>query len=327
MRWFSIIFLFLFVTVSGNAQLRWQNVDADFQPLPEGVHIYYSNDSLAGKPNIAYYLSAELKHTNYNFSAQIGSGKRYTPSQYYLQEKLPLLVVNTSFFDFRENRNLNVIIKQGKMLAYNQQCIVGKGRDSLTYIHLFGSAIGINKNREADIAWLYTDSNSRFPLASQNAIPIVKDSIARYTKKHLSKSSQFKKWKMQTAVGGGPVLVQHGKVQLSNNEELKFVGKAIYDLHPRTAMGYTANNKLIVLVVEGRNPKRAEGADLLQLGKILLDIGCVEAINLDGGGSSCMLINGKETIKPSDKEGQRPIPAVFMIQTISSPKQVQKLLK
>jgi len=36
-------------------------------------------------------------------------------------------------------------------------------------------------------------------------------------------------------------------------------------------------------------------------------------LNLDGGGSSCMLVNGKETIKPSDKEGQRAAPAVFII--------------
>jgi exopolysaccharide biosynthesis protein len=38
----------------------------------------------------------------------------------------------------------------------------------------------------------------------------------------------------------------------------------------------------------------------------------VEALNLDGGGSSCMLVYGKETIKPSDKK-QRAVPAVFMI--------------
>jgi exopolysaccharide biosynthesis protein len=52
---------------------------------------------------------------------------------------------------------------------------------------------------------------------------------------------------------------------------------------------------------------------LQQEAKILLDLGCYEALNLDGGGSSCMLVNGKETIKPSDKEGQRPIPGVFII--------------
>ena len=123
----------------------------------------------------------------------------------------------------------------------------------------------------------------------------------------------FEKWKMQTAVGGGPVLLQEGKIRITNNEELKFAGKAINDKHPRTAMGYTKDNKLIILVIEGRNPGIAEGATLTQEAQILKDLGCREALNLDGGGSSCMLVNGKETIKPSDKEGQRSVPAVFLI--------------
>ncbi|HMT73686.1 MAG TPA: phosphodiester glycosidase family protein, partial [Chitinophagaceae bacterium] len=72
------------------------------------------------------------------------------------------------------------------------------------------------------------------------------------------------------------------------------------------------DNKLIILVVEGRN-SNAGGATLTQEAQILKDIGCWEALNLDGGGSSCLLINGKETIKPSDKSGQRPVPAVFII--------------
>jgi exopolysaccharide biosynthesis protein len=46
---------------------------------------------------------------------------------------------------------------------------------------------------------------------------------------------------------------------------------------------------------------------------MLKDLGCVEALNLDGGGSSCLLVNGKETIRPSDKTGQRAVPAVFII--------------
>jgi len=47
--------------------------------------------------------------------------------------------------------------------------------------------------------------------------------------------------------------------------------------------------------------------------QIMLSLGCYEALNLDGGGSSCLLINGKETIRPSDKMGQRPVPAVFLV--------------
>ena len=119
---------------------------------------------------------------------------------------------------------------------------------------------------------------------------------------------------MKTAVGGGPVLVQNGQIKITNEEELKFTGKAINDKHPRTCMGYTADGYLIVMVIQGRFPGIAEGATLEQEAKLLIDLGCTEALNLDGGGSSCMLVNGKETIKPSDKTGERPVPAVFIIQ-------------
>lgn len=121
---------------------------------------------------------------------------------------------------------------------------------------------------------------------------------------------------MQTAVGGGPVLVQSGEISISNNQEIKFAGKAIDDKHPRSAMGYTKDDKLIFLAIEGRFPGKAEGATLTQTAQLLKDIGCIEALNLDGGGSSCLLINGKETITPSDKTGQRPIPAVFMVKKL-----------
>ena len=118
---------------------------------------------------------------------------------------------------------------------------------------------------------------------------------------------------MQTSVGGGPVLVQNGNIKITNEEELKFTGKAINDKHPRTCMGYTKDGNLIIMVIQGRFPGIAEGATLTQEAKLLIDLGCAEALNLDGGGSSCMLVNGKETIKPSDKEGERAVPAVFII--------------
>ena len=130
-----------------------------------------------------------------------------------------------------------------------------------------------------------------------------------------SKQWGLRKWKMQTAVGGGPVLLQNGEIKVTNNEELKFANKAINDKHPRTAMGYTKDGKLIILMIEGRS-KIAGGATLTQMAQLFKDLGCAEALNLDGGGSSCLLVNGKETIKVSDKEGQRAVPAVFVIKKL-----------
>jgi exopolysaccharide biosynthesis protein len=78
-------------------------------------------------------------------------------------------------------------------------------------------------------------------------------------------------------------------------------------------MGYTSDGKLIIMCIQGRFPTKAEGANLTQEAQLLKDLGCTEALNLDGGGSSCLLVNGKPTMQVSDKEGQRPVPAVFMI--------------
>jgi exopolysaccharide biosynthesis protein len=304
------------------AQLKWENVDSFYQSLPANVHVFKSTDSIEGKPNIAFYVIADIKDRNLVFTTDTTYKRRLTPKKIYDKNNQPLVVVNGTFFDFATNRNLNTVIKDGKLVSYNVHTIPLKGKDTLTYLHTFRSAIGISKKRKADVAWLYTDSTKKNALAAQiprsyynDSFPLlisnIKSTKVSYT--HGNFKRVFYKWKMQTAIGGGPVLVQDGKVQISNNEERMFTGKAIDDKHPRTAMGYTADGKLIILVVQGRFTGIAEGASLVQLANILTELGCREALNLDGGGSSCLLVNGKETIKPSDKEGQRPIPAVFMI--------------
>lgn len=309
------------------AQVKWKNVDSLFQPLPATVHVYYTNDSLDGKPNIAYYVSAELKDKSLDFIVDTTLGRRLTPTQYFERNNHPLLAVNCTFFEFTHNRNVNTVIKNGKLVGYNMHTISGRGKDTLTYRHPLGSAIGIDKKRNADVAWLFTDSSEKYAYAMQRPVhEVLKDSLNTFSKKKAALISQIanadgtvqstlSKWKMQTAVGGGPVLLQNGAIKITNNEELKFSGKGgLTDKHPRTCMGYTKDGKLIIMVIQGRFKGIAEGATLEQEAKLLQTIGCWEALNLDGGGSSCLLINGKETIKPSDKEGQRPVPCVFMIQ-------------
>jgi hypothetical protein len=311
-----------------SAQLNWQNVDSLFQPLPASVHVFKTTSRLDGKPTIAYYVEADLKDRKLDFTVDTTYRRRLAPYQFYEKNDKPLLVVNTTFFSFATNQNLNVVMKDKKLLGYNIHTIPGRGKDTLTYRHSFGSAIGISKRREADIAWLFTDSLANMPFAIQCPAQPFRDSSFHLSKKGAFNhkypgegtdkyfSLVFKKWKMQTAVGGGPVLLQNGEIKITNNEELKFTGKAIDDKHPRTAMGYTKDNKLIILVIEGRNPGKAEGATLMQEAQIFKDLGCIEALNLDGGGSSCLLINGKETIRVSDATGQRAVPAVFIIKVI-----------
>jgi exopolysaccharide biosynthesis protein len=218
--------------------------------------------------------------------------------------------VNGTFFSFSTNQNLNVLIRKGKVLSYNVPALKSQTSDSFYYPTR--SAIGISGNRRADVAWVFTDTAEKWPHAFQLRPIIAKGKTNDPSLADLNTIDPWKPWKMKTAIGGGPVLIQEGRINITNEEEQMFVN-GLADLHPRTAMGYTKNRKLIILVVQGRKPGIAEGATLNEEAKILADLDCFEALNLDGGGSSCMLVNGKETIKPSDKEGQRPVPGVFII--------------
>lgn len=323
-RAYTGIVLLLLLSFTVQAQLKWVNADADFAPLPANVHVYKTIDSLDGKPNIAFYVEAKLKDKHLNFTTDTTYKRRLTPTQFYEKNNQPLVVVNTTFFSFATNQNLNVVIKDGKLVSYNVHTIAGRGKDTFTYRHPLGSAIGISKKRKVDVAWLYADSSLKQAVAFETKPLLLKDSFYRVSKydfvpqlRHLPKIEKRKgikdKWKMQAAVGGGPVLLQKGEIKITNDEELKFSGKnGLIDKHPRTAMGYTADGRLIIMVIQGRSADAA-GATLVQEAQLFKDLGCVEALNLDGGGSSCMLINGKETIKPSDAAGERAVPAVFII--------------
>ena len=306
---FSLFILLCYFGCS-YSQLTWKNVTSEFGVLPSSIKVFKTTDSLNGRPFIAYYVEAKLKDKKLEFTTQAGNGSRYTPSQYFNNENSPYLVVNGTFFSFETNQNLNVVIRNGRMLAYNVPALKSKNTDSFYYPTR--SAMGLSKNRNPDVAWLFTDTAKRWPYAFQKRPIVAKGKTSDPSFNDLNTLDEWRWWTVQTAIGGGPVLVQHGKPFITNKEEQTFANADI-DKHPRTAMGYTKKKKLIILVIQGRFPGVAEGATLKEEAEILAALGCVEALNLDGGGSSCMLINGKETIKPSDKEGQRAVPAVFII--------------
>lgn len=313
-RSLSLTLSFL-LPIFASGQLHWTRADSSFGISHRGLQVYHTEDSLGGMPSKAYYVIADLRDRSLFFSTDTTLSRGLTPSGYQQRNPGSLVIVNGTFFNVKTYQNHDVVVTRGRMVAYNLNQMPLKGKDSLLFRYTTRSAIGISRNRRADAAWLYSDSGARHPIAYQLSPPSWKGNGNEYSISQFDAHSKSKgrEWKMRTAIGGGPMLVQDGKVSITNDEEAMFAGKAMHDLHPRTAMGYTANGKLIILVVEGRNKGVAEGASLVHLAEILVGLGCVEALNLDGGGSSCMLVNGKETIRPSDREGQRKVPAVFII--------------
>lgn len=82
---------------------------------------------------------------------------------------------------------------------------------------------------------------------------------------------------VKVAIGGEGPLVKDGVVQQ---------GVGPLGIHPRTAIGTKADGSLVLFEVDGRSPGFSEGVDTDELGNILKDMGVVNAMNLDGGGSS-----------------------------------------
>ena len=85
----SLLAVCFFKPVASFAQVRWINVDADYVPLPSSVQVFKTNDSLDGKPFIAYYVKAKLKDKKLDFTTDTTLGRRLTPLQFYEKNNKP----------------------------------------------------------------------------------------------------------------------------------------------------------------------------------------------------------------------------------------------
>ncbi len=125
-------------------------------------------------------------------------------------------------------------------------------------------------------------------------------------------------WSNQAqAIGGGPVLLRDGGSVIDWEAE-KFKDVFALNRHPRTAIGKTKSGDIWLVSVEGRQPQ-SEGATLAELSDIMKRLGCLEAINLDGGGSSTLNVLGLTINRPSDLQTERPV-ANALILTGDKPK-------
>ena len=113
-------------------------------------------------------------------------------------------------------------------------------------------------------------------------------------------------------IGGGPYLVKHGEIYVDTSAQKLL---AIGGRNPRTAIGYTKSGNLIMLTADGREGASI-GLTLNELANLMKELGCVNAMNLDGGGSTVMYINGKVVNKPA-VQGGIPLSHTLMIKKIS----------
>lgn len=110
-------------------------------------------------------------------------------------------------------------------------------------------------------------------------------------------------------IGGSPTPMRDDRTFVTNR-------------HNRTALGVKADGTTILLVADGRFKHKAEGLSLPELQRIMRWLGCTDAINLDGGGSTTMyvhdrphdgVVNYPSDNRNYDHEGQRPVSNAILV--------------
>ena len=113
------------------------------------------------------------------------------------------------------------------------------------------------------------------------------------------------------AVGGGPRLVRDGAVSIEHKVE-RFHDAFAANRHPRTGIGLTGK-QLFLVTVDGRQPGYSAGMTLREFATLFVSLGCTEAMNLDGGGSTTMVIRGQVVNSPSDGRERKVANALALL--------------
>ncbi len=292
----------------------WTNVTNQYGDLPMYLNVYKSPAELQGKSSIAYIAVADMSEAGWDvWSVKADNNYKTsdsyrTPSEVYENGEWPIIINGGYFYYSGGNYTSSLAVSSGEVYAYN---INYASEDWVSVYNPTRAAFLQKKDGSFDACWTYWTGSKHYTyqIPADNSYDEEPQPTPSAT--FPEKAVEFA---AQTAIGGGPVLINGGEYANTWSEEMFDLGgvNPTSD-NPRTAIGVTADGRLVFFVCEGRN--QTEGVSGMTTGEVadvLLDLGCVEAVNLDGGGSSCMLVNGKEAIKVSDGS-QRAVASTVMM--------------
>ena len=310
MKNLSLIILILVIFISSCARngksfsiinMTWEIVESTTPNFPAGIKIMKGrNDEL---PINAWAAIIDPRDPDVDLNVIVSEDldRRETLAQ-FSQNKKARVVVNGGYFliDKTPAEHVGLLYVNNLTVAPATKSVL---RNNKRYFTARG-ALGFLDDGGIDIAWVTSRNDSLFnfsePVKNQPEEPV--DSFD---------FSKAETWEVDDAIHAGPVLMHDGKIRVTSNEEV-FFGSTIPDIHPRTAAGYRNSGELVLLVVDGRQVD-SRGVDLQELAILMRDLGCVEAINLDGGGSSAMVVDGKLLNRPAGTTSQREVMSAIAV--------------
>jgi len=301
-----ILLVVLLFSLSVCAQnIIWSDVTFNYSSLPDGVKMFRGErQSPALK---TWYIDVDMNNSGIGIKAyksKSASGKEGITS--FVPSYNAVAGINGGYFDTQTGASYSALVTPDGVSAKNISSVV---RDSKTYF-LTRSLFGITDTREMAVDWVYHfGSNIKDIYRFDQPIPNVQGTPAPLP----SPTTGEAYYELIVGIGGGPTLVKNGIKKITYDEEVFWgSGVGLSNQDPRTAVGYTSDNHVIMLVADGRQTA-SSGLSLTELADVMINLGCVEAMNLDGGGSSQMAVGSTLINRPEGGTFQREIPTMLAV--------------
>jgi len=205
------------------------------------------------------------------------------------------VIINGGYFTRGKNPIRHIGLLKSKDSLY-EPASISVYRENIKYNTNRG-AFAIYYDDSVDISWASTRNDSifswNFPFKNRPGKPVA----VNYS------FSQF--WNVKEAIHAGPVLVTNRTIKVTSEQEV-FFNTPVDGVQPRSAIGYKKNGDIIMMVVDGRQVD-SRGAYLRELAMLMRQFDCEEALNLDGGGSSSLVVNGKLINNPIGLKSEREV--------------------
>ena len=282
--------------------MNWNLMSSVNSNLPVEIKVYETNSTLNGRNFKAYYTIADMSTGNIELKTTLSTTAQ-KPSQFIAAatSETTYTIINGGYFGYSGSTvsSYSLAVDRTTKKADNISALT---RGSYSYPVTRG-AFGVTQSQTPLLKW--TSGDNGYEIPSPNV-----EGETPQTSPGQTFPTTGVRWNPYSAIGGAPILLKNGKIvfdfttttsgkYMTNYELLQTDIFATSARPPRTVIGSTADNKIVLFVCDGRQP-HSDGATLLELAQILKGIGCVNALNLDGGGSSAIIAGGTLLNKPSD---------------------------
>lgn len=270
--------------------------------LPPSIRVYEGVAvAESGEPIKAWYADVDYNDLGLQARPYLSSdAKGREPVSRMARTQNAYVAINGGYFDMQgiPSRTFSLVLQDNRVLVPNIARVSRPGRK----YDVTRSAFGIRDDRTFDVAWIAQLKNDK----GQSAIyaydaPTPNTLLTPAAPPTTTFPIGAKKWNVQNAIGAGPTLISNGQVVDTFENEVFFSsGFTDNDPYPRAALGFTARNHLLLFATDGKQPDHSIGMTLARLSQELQRLGCIEAMNLDGGGSETLVVNGAAINHPSD---------------------------